>query len=944
VGAPGPLRIFISYRRQDAAPYAGRLHGDLIERFGEEQVFIDVEGIGAGEDFEQVIVGTIESADVLLAVVRPEWLASVDDHSRRRLDLDDDYVRKELEVALGGDVRVIPVLVADARMPAPQDLPDSLAAFSRRQAVILSDRRWRADLAELVGELDRLAARKSGVDPGRSPVGTPPSVARRRGPPLPRHRTRFVGRRDEMKAIVELLDSTGFVTVVGTGGVGKSRLAIELGSTIEARYADGVGLAELAPVDDPLLIVPAVARATGVDGPDVDSVDALVQRLADRQVLLILDNCEHLIDDAAALAEALVQRCPAVHLLATSRETLQVDGEAVWRLEPLLVPDAGPGVTAVDLTDYPSAMLFADRATLAAPAFTLDDRSAPAVARIAAALDGLPLALELAASALRSVALDDVLDGLAARFATAGAQRRTSQARQRTLWATVDWSYQLLDEGERLLFERLGVFAGSFSTTSVMLVCGGGLAPEAVTATMSQLVERSLVTPVDDDGASGRFRLLYAVRDHARERHGERAGDDTAERFRMWAVDVAEEHGRAVDSGDELAGLAVLDVEHPNLVAALAQALDASDGTTASRLAAALTPYWELRGLSADSRGWVERALAIAPADDALLAACRLAAARLLPTAEFEQRRQWCRGALEAAERAGDDRLASIALASLGHIDLENEQRASGRDLVQAALGRARVARDDAATAVALGRLALCEQNDGDAVAQQQLLGEAIALFEKLGNRRGQLWSLAEIGFASLAANLPNEAEPAFRRGLDLARQLGYPHGEAWMLDALGEAAGAAARFAESRAHFVGADAIQQELRDDLNRGWTLGGLIRADLGLGDLAGAMRWLGQFARLQVTEVAALYEYALLLRAGSVAAAAGHAEVAARLLGAMEARDAPPQLSPTDLADREALERTVVAALDPAELQEERRRGRDAAPLELVQPLLDLRPPS
>jgi predicted ATPase len=687
-----------------------------------------------------------------------------------------------------------------------------------------------------------------------------------------------------------------------------------------------------------------VARATGVDGPDVDSVEALVQRLADRQLLLILDNCEHLIDAAAALAEALVQRCPALHLLATSRETLQVDGEAVWRLEPLPVPDAGQGVTAVDLTDYPSAMLFADRAALASPAFELDDGSALSVARIAAALDGLPLALELAASALRSVALDDVLDGLAGRFAAAGAQRRTSQARQRTLWATVEWSYQLLDERERLLFERLGVFAGSFGTAGVELVCGEGMAREAVVATMSQLVERSLVTPVDDDGVAGRFRLLYAVRDHARGRLGERAEDDTSDRFRTWAVDVAEEHGRAVDDGDELAGLAVLDVEHPNLVAALAQALDAADAATAGRLAAALTPYWELRGLRAEGLAWVERALALSPPADGALAACLISAGRLTPTAEFDNRRQRYREALEAADRAGDDRLASVALALLGHIEIDAEQRAAARDLVQDALARARASGDDAATAVALMRLAVCEQNDGDADVRQQLLGEATALFEKLGNRRGLLWTLAESGFVFLTANEPDRAEPVFRRGLDMARQLGYPHGEAWMLDALGEGAGAAGRFAESRTHFLGADAIQQELRDDLNRGWTLGGLIRADLGLGDATSAVHWLGEFARLQRTEVAALYEYAFLLRAGSVAAAAGRADIAARLLGALDAREAPAQLSPTDHADHRTLVQTVTTALDPPALEEERARGRDAAPLDLVQPLLEARLPS
>ena len=945
-GGDARLRIFISYRRQDAAPYAGRLYDDLAEHFGDDHVFIDIEAIEVGADFEQVIVETIEGADVLLAVVGPQWVTATDEHGRRRIDVEDDFVRRELEVALNGAVRVIPVLVQDAQMPAADDLPPSVAAFCRRQAMVMSDRRWRAEVAELIRALEgRPASAAVAAETVAGPIptaarATPPRTRRSGVPAVPHHRTRFVGRVEDMKRVGELLGSTGLVTIVGSGGVGKSRLALEAARALEAGYADGVCLAELAVIDDGSFVVPAVAAATGVEqrGGDL-TLDVLVDRLRDRQLLLILDNCEHLIDDAAAAAEALVQHCPALHLLATSREALEVDGEAVLQLAPLPGPSLDREPKAIDITDCPAALLFADRAALASPSFTLDDGTAPAIARIAVALDGLPLALELAAASMRHMALEDVVAGLSGGSATGGARRRTSQARQRTLWDTVDWSYKLLADSERLVLERLGVFAGDFAPSDAEKVCGAGMPPGAVAPAIARLVECSLVDPGAAEDPGGRLRLLYAVREYARSRLASRADDPTPSRLQAWAAEVARVNGREVDVGDERAGLEVLDAEHPNLIAALTYACDTANGVVACEITTSLAPYWDMRGFRAEGVKWVEQALAIAPADDALRAACLLAAGRLLPTADFDGRRQRALAALEAADRAGDDVLASAALASLGHIDLELEQRDSARRHVEAALARARAADDVPGIALATMRLAYCEQGEGDDAKRQRLLQEATDLYEKMGNRRGQLWCLAELGFAHLTTGNLDAAAVAFDAGIELARQLGYRQGESWMLDGLGETAVAGGHFEEARARFEAAQEIQLDLRDELNRGWSLGGLVRAALRSGDLADALHWLDEFNRYLHPEVAPLYEYGCLLLAGRVAMAAGHAEQAARILGALTALEAPASLSPADHDDQRSLQHDVAAALDAATRAAAEETGRGVPPAELVQQLLD-----
>jgi tetratricopeptide (TPR) repeat protein len=276
-----------------------------------------------------------------------------------------------------------------------------------------------------------------------------------------------------------------------------------------------------------------------------------------------------------------------------------------------------------------------------------------------------------------------------------------------------------------------------------------------------------------------------------------------------------------------------------------------------------------------------------------------------------------------------DDVLASAALASLGHIDLDTEDRESARPHVEAALSRARAAGDPASIALALSRMARILQLEGDTAGQRELLDQAIELYDQLGNRRGQLWCLAEVGFNALTTDDVASATAAFERGLKLSRELVYPHGEAWMLDALGETAGVAGRFDVSCAHFEEAHTIQVRLGDELNRGWSLGGLVRGHLRTSDLVGAVRWLDEFRRFLRGDLIPLYEYAFALRAGSVAVAAGQVALAAQIVGALDQMTpgkATATLLPIDLHDRSRLVQEVEAALDAATLTRAKELGR------------------
>ena len=282
-----------------------------------------------------MILEQVRGAGAVLVVVSPGWSVATDAEGRRRLDDPEDFVRRELEAALDAGTKIIPVLVQEAHMPAPGDLPDSIAPFAHRQAAVLTDRRWRAEVKELI---DHLA--------GATPAPTSPSAPLEGGDrpiagrSLTRYRTRFMGRAEDIDGIQQLLISAGSATIVGPGGVGKSRLAVEIALANVPNYRDGVALAELAAVEDPSFVVGVVATAVGASDLDREAtLDGVVRYLTRRQLLLILDNCEHVLDQAAIVAAAVLEQCPDVHLLATSREALKIDGEAVWRLDPLPVPD-----------------------------------------------------------------------------------------------------------------------------------------------------------------------------------------------------------------------------------------------------------------------------------------------------------------------------------------------------------------------------------------------------------------------------------------------------------------------------------------------------------------------------------------------------------------------------------------------------------------------------
>ena len=415
---------------------------------------------------------------------------------------------------------------------------------------------------------------------------------------IPQQLTSFVGRERELAQGRDLLSRTRLLTLLGVGGLGKSRLSLQIAAEVLEEYPDGVWLVELAPIADERLVPLSVASALGVKEDAGGPVqDALVKHVADRHLLIILDNCEHLISACAHLTKALLQAAAQVRILATSREPLRIAGETTLQLPTLSVPDSGTTPALSELREIDAIRLFLDRAAAADPAFHLDEHNAAAVTEICRRLDGIPLAIELAAARVRGLPVDRIAARLNDRFRLLTGGDRTALKRQQTLRALIDWSHDLLTPPERALFRRLSVFAGGWTLDAAEAVAAGGDVDEAdVLDLLTRLIEKSLVAPEAD---STRYRFLETIRQYADEQLGKSGEEkDVHMRHLEWYLALFEAGRPNLIGPEQATWLARLDVERENLFAAHRYCDRApGGGELGMRLMSAVRRYWFDRGL-----------------------------------------------------------------------------------------------------------------------------------------------------------------------------------------------------------------------------------------------------------------------------------------------------------------------------------------------------------
>ena len=576
---------------------------------------------------------------------------------------------------------------------------------------------------------------------------------------LPVQLTSFVGRDTQLTQLRAMLAGNRLVTLTGAGGSGKTRLAVQVAGQLAGefgRFPEGVWYADLAPVTDAEVVPVAVARALGLpDQPGRSTMDTLTRFVADRRILVVLDNCEHLLDACADLVVALLGAAAGLTLLATSREPIGVPGEVSWRVPSLSLADD-------------AIALFTDRARHVRPDFAVSDDNAPPLAEICRRLDGVPLAIELAAARVRAFSLAEILDGLHDRFRLLTGGSRTAVRRQQTLRASVDWSHALLTGPERVLFRRLAVFLGGFDLEAAQVVAGGGeLERYQVLDQLTLLVDKSLVV-ADAIGGATRYRLLETVRQYALEKLGESGeADGVRSRHRDHYTALAALLDASA-GGDYQQRLEQADIEMDNLRAAFSWSRESSDVELALALASSLQPVWVARGRLREGLTWFDAALADDDAHHPGLAP----AVRARALADSAVLGLWV-GAADSLDQA------------------------------QRALVIAREVEDPALLARAL---TACGFTAGyfDAEAARAYLAEAIGLARALGDR----WRLSQIHVAQVAAASVAGDPPAVRaaaeEGREIADAIGdqfysrrFPVGLGFAQLYQGDLAGAAAQFAE---------------------------------------------------------------------------------------------------------------------------------------------------
>jgi predicted ATPase len=500
---------------------------------------------------------------------------------------------------------------------------------------------------------------------------------------LPVQRTSFIGRLGEVEAVKGLLIEKSLVSLVGSGGCGKTRLAVQAAADVLDEFPDGAWLADLAAVADPDGVASQVAQVFALkEGPGMITADAVAAYLGDKRALLILDNCEHVLEAAAALADRLVSSCPSLCILATSRQPLDLPGEVAWRVPSLRVPegrhsDAGPAAIA-DLAACEAVQLFVERATSVRSGFVLTEANSQAVADICRRLDGIPLAIELAAARVRVFTPAQIASGLDQRFALLTGAPRTALPRQQTLEASVDWSHELLSASEQAVFRRLAVFAGSFDYEAAVAVCATPpIGAHQVLDQLSSLVDKSLVL-VDDSGEQARYRLLETVREYAARRlamSGEDNNARTAHRNHYLAfAEAAQPH---LEGPGQTEWMDAVAADYPNLLAALSWSQARIEDEQLSRIAVAVHVYWGIHGPNTEGVTWLDHALEVGRGLRPLLRAEALFARSQLAGWNFDLVNLGPRAqeGLETARELGDDRLTARFLTLLAQAGMLMGQR-----------------------------------------------------------------------------------------------------------------------------------------------------------------------------------------------------------------------------------------------------------------------------
>lgn len=685
--------------------------------------------------------------------------------------------------------------------------------------------------------LQRTLRRKFGIDPAPETAGLylwlqpgeaagHPPVPRITNLPIPA--TSLIGRRAEAAQLKALVRQIRLLTLTGVGGSGKTRLAIRVATDLIDAFPDGVWWVELATISAEALVADSIAKALALyERPGESAAQTLIGHLRERRLLLILDNCEHVIDACAQLVGLIMSSCPQVTLMATSREVLLITGEHVYPVPTLAAPEADRGNAWERWLEYPALQLFVERASAAEAALVLDAERAAAVAQICRQLDGIPLAIELAAVRFPALSIAAIAARLGDRLALVGEGGSSAPPRQQTLRATLDWSYELLTEAERILLRRLAVFVGPFSLAAAEQVCAP--LPSSVLDLLAHLVHKSLVV-VEHNADSAHYRLLETIRQYAREQllaAGEHERlQDAHLAFFTALVGAAEPE---YYGSSQEAWIIQLERAHDNVRAALRWAIEEGDSASALRLSALMGEFWEMRGYWSEGRQWLERALALSQAETTgqshipdLAHAFWQVGALAWRQCDFANARELLGRSLALYRELGPSNNLGFVLGHLGAVAFEEGDYSQARAIYEEVLAVRRALGWAQGIGDALFCLGLVSYHLGEHVAAQSFLLESLQLSRTAGNALGITYPINALGnLANLRGDFA-AAQTWYDECLAMRRALGYKRGVAATLADLANLRVKQGDYTAARAHCAESLALFHQLGNQRGIACTL--------------------------------------------------------------------------------------------------------------------------
>ncbi len=631
---------------------------------------------------------------------------------------------------------------------------------------------------------------------------------------LPIPLTSFIGRKREMAEVKYLLSTTRLFTLTGAGGSGKTRLAIQVSTDLLDGFKDGVWWVELAALKDETLVPQAVAKALGVhEQPNQSLIETLKNFMQFRHLLLVLDNCEHLIEVCAGLADELLRTCPNLKILATSREILDIDGESTWQVPTLSVPDLQPVSLVNLLMDYEAIRLFVERARAVKPSFMLTEENAPIVAQICQRLDGIPLAIELAATRVKMLSVGQIAPRLDDRFSLLTKGSRITLPRHQTLRAAIDWSYDLLRDTEQTLFQRLAVFTGGCTLDAVEQVCAGdGIDKEKVLDLLTHLLDKSLVT-MQEEGGEVRYQMLETIWQYANEKLGK--VDALRGGHASYFLILAETIEPFLEKPEQASWLDKLEREHNNFRAALVWAREKGQVELGLRLASALCLFWFMRGYLSEGLAQIGEFLSLSERTvNASTRAKALDRAGMLARYQGDLNRAYglIAESLSLRRELGERHGIADSLSNLGFVVLHQGDFVQAHQLYSEALSIHRELDNQQGIADSLSHLALIAFYEGDYESAQAMDESSLAIWRALGDQQGIAWALHRLGNVKLHQSEYTAARDLFKESLAISNAIGFKWGIASAAEGLASAAASTKQAARAILIAAGAFALRQAI------------------------------------------------------------------------------------------------------------------------------------